>query len=77
VFVSLGDKVIWTRQVGKLLHMSPDPQLLEMISCPAADRAPLRFDADAQTLTCTSCARVYPVKDGLPVLLLDETLEVG
>lgn len=57
--------------------MSPDPQLLEMISCPATDRAPLRFDADAQTLTCTSCGRVFPVKDGLPVLLLEETLEVG
>jgi uncharacterized protein YbaR (Trm112 family) len=57
--------------------MSPDPQLLEMISCPAPDRAPLRFDADAQTLTCTSCGRVFPVRDGLPVLLLDEVLEVG
>jgi uncharacterized protein YbaR (Trm112 family) len=56
--------------------MSPDPQLLDKIACPTADRARLRFDADAQTLTCTSCGRVYPVRDGLPVLLLDETLEV-
>jgi uncharacterized protein YbaR (Trm112 family) len=56
--------------------MSPDPQLLELITCPAADRGSLRFDADAQTLTCTRCGRVYPVRDGLPVLLLDETLEV-
>jgi len=56
--------------------MSPDPLLLETIVCPAADRAPLRFDADAQKLTCTSCGRVYPVRDGLPVLLLDEKLEV-
>lgn len=56
--------------------MSPDPQLLELITCPAADRGPLRFDTDAQTLTCTSCGRVYPVRDGLPVLLLDEILEV-
>jgi uncharacterized protein len=56
--------------------MSLDPQLLEMVACPAADRAPLRYDADAETLTCTSCGRVYPVRDGLPVLLLDEALEV-
>lgn len=56
--------------------MSLDPQLLELIACPAADRSPLRYDPDAETLTCPSCGRVFPVKDGLPVLLLDETLEV-
>ena len=26
----------------------------------------------AQTLTCTECERVFPIRDGLPVLLLDE-----
>jgi uncharacterized protein len=57
--------------------MSPDPQLLEMIACPAPDHAPLRYDEQAQTLTCTSCARVFPVKDGLPVLLLDEARTPG
>jgi uncharacterized protein YbaR (Trm112 family) len=56
--------------------MSLDAELLDMIACPAPDHASLRYDADAQTLTCTSCARVYPVKDGLPVLLLDEAMEV-
>jgi len=56
--------------------MSLDPQLLEIVTCPAADRGPLRYDAAAETLTCTSCGRVFPVKDGLPVLLLDEALEV-
>ncbi|GHJ45778.1 Trm112 family protein [Catellatospora sp. KI3] len=54
--------------------MSLDPQLLEILACPAEDHAPLRHDPEAQTLTCTSCGRVYPVRDGLPVLLLDEVL---
>lgn len=56
--------------------MSLDPTLLEVIACPAPDHAPLRYDEAAQTLTCTSCSRVFPVKDGLPILLLDEAVEV-
>lgn len=51
-----------------------DPQLLEILACPSEDHAPLRVEADAQVLTCTSCGRRYPVVDGVPVLLLDEVL---
>ena len=53
-----------------------DPILLEVLACPAPDHAPLRVgapdDAEADALTCTECGRVYPVRDGIPVLLLDE-----
>lgn len=55
--------------------MSLDPLLLEMLVCPAEDHSPLRYDESEQTLTCPSCARVYQVKDGLPVLLLDEAVQ--
>jgi uncharacterized protein YbaR (Trm112 family) len=55
--------------------MSLDPLLLEVLACPAEDHAPLTYDESAQTLTCTSCARVFQVKEGLPVLLLDEALD--
>jgi len=51
-----------------------DPQLLEVLACPAPDHAPLEYDSEAQTLTCTSCGRVFPIRDGLPVLLLDEVI---
>jgi uncharacterized protein YbaR (Trm112 family) len=53
-----------------------DPVLLEVLACPAPDHAPLRpgssDDSEADALTCTECGRVYPVRDGIPVLLLDE-----
>jgi uncharacterized protein len=52
--------------------MPLDPLLLDVLACPAPDHANLRYDEEAQTLTCTSCARVYEVRDGLPILLLDE-----
>jgi uncharacterized protein YbaR (Trm112 family) len=54
--------------------MSLDPLLLEMVACPTEDRAPLRYDQEKQTMTCTSCGRVYRVDDGLPVLLVDEAV---
>jgi uncharacterized protein YbaR (Trm112 family) len=55
-----------------------DPQLLEILTCPSPDHAALKVgspdDPAADFLTCTSCGRAYPVRDGIPVLLLDEAL---
>lgn len=55
-----------------------DPQLLDILACPSADHAPLRAgtadDPAADFLTCTSCDRSFPVRDGIPVLLLDEAV---
>lgn len=48
-----------------------DPKLLAILACPADDnRPPLRLDAD--TLVCDQCGRVYPIRDGIPILLVDE-----
>lgn len=52
--------------------MSLDPTLLEILACPAEHHAPLTYDSDAQTLTCTECGRIFEVRDDIPVLLLDE-----
>jgi len=53
-----------------------DPVLLEVLACPAAHHAPLTLgapgDTEAMALTCTECGRVFPVRDGIPVLLLEE-----
>jgi uncharacterized protein YbaR (Trm112 family) len=47
--------------------------LLEILACPAC-HAPLREEADAKELVCTSdtCGLAYPVRDEIPVLLVDE-----
>ncbi|GIJ51068.1 hypothetical protein Val02_79540 [Virgisporangium aliadipatigenens] len=49
-----------------------DAALLELLRCPDQDHALLAYDAAAQTLTCTVCTRVYPVRDGIPIMLIDE-----
>jgi uncharacterized protein YbaR (Trm112 family) len=51
----------------------PDESLLDILACPRC-HAPLRADEAAAELVCTGpdCGLAYPVRDGIPVLLLDE-----
>jgi uncharacterized protein YbaR (Trm112 family) len=50
-----------------------DPTLLEILACPD-DKQPVIYqrEGDAERLTCTSCGKRYPVRDGIPVMLFDE-----
>ena len=57
--------------------MSLDPQLVEILACPDTHHTPLDYDPAAQTLTCPQCRRVFEVRDGIPILLLDEARQGG
>jgi hypothetical protein len=48
-----------------------DDWLLEILACPKC-RAQLRTDDAAGELVCTGCGLAYPVRDDIPVLLVDE-----
>ena len=45
--------------------------LLDILVCPAC-KQPLAYSAEKQTLTCGGCRRVYPIRDDIPILLVDE-----
>jgi len=47
-----------------------DAALLDLLACPSEDHAPLRQEGD--TLVCTFCASSFPIRDGIPVLLIDD-----
>jgi uncharacterized protein len=51
--------------------MDLDPTLLEIIVCPDC-HGTLAVDDAAGELVCTSCGLAYPVRDGIPILLVDE-----
>src|SRR5579864_1114142 len=55
-----------------------DDWLLEILACPAC-HAPLREDDAASELVCTNpeCGLAYPVRDDIPVLLVDEARRPG
>jgi uncharacterized protein YbaR (Trm112 family) len=54
--------------------MAIDTALLELLACPSDDHAALRVEqrAGAEVLVCTHCASIFPILDGIPVLLLDD-----
>lgn len=45
--------------------------LLEILVCPAC-RAKVELKADGSGLRCISCHRLYPLRDDIPVMLIDE-----
>ena len=51
--------------------MSIDPRLLELLVCPAC-HAEIEPVEDGNGLKCRGCGRIYPVRDGIPVMLVDE-----
>ena len=51
--------------------MAISEQLLEILVCPA-DHAKLELKSDGSGLKCVQCRRVYPIRDDIPVMLIDE-----
>ncbi len=48
-----------------------DPKLLELLVCPLT-KAPLEYDAEAQELISRQAGLAYPIRDGIPIMLVDE-----
>lgn len=50
-----------------------DKTLLEILACPKC-KSPVRLDESAQRIICTSptCGLRYPIRDDIPVMLIDE-----
>ena len=50
-----------------------NPDLLAILACPACDeRPPLELRGDY--LVCRQCQRAYPIRDEIPILLVEEAL---
>jgi LSD1 subclass zinc finger protein len=47
--------------------------LLDILVCPAC-RKPLVLKGNSESLKCSACRRVYPVRDNIPILLIDEAV---
>ncbi len=48
-----------------------DPKLLEILVCPLT-KGPLRYDAERQELISERAGLIYPIRDGIPIMLVDE-----
>jgi uncharacterized protein len=55
--------------------MTLSPKLLEILACPE-DKGPLYYLADEDVLYNPRLTRRYDVKEGIPVMLIDESTTV-
>ena len=55
----------------KVKPMAVSQELLEILACPAC-KAKVELKPDGNALKCVECKRVYPIRDDIPVMLIDE-----
>lgn len=55
----------------KVKSMAISQELLEILACPAC-KAKVELKPDGSGLKCVECKRVYPIRDDIPVMLVDE-----
>ena len=55
--------------------MTLDRGLLDKLVCPVT-RTPLRYDAAAQELVSEAAGLAYPIRDGVPVMLIEEARRI-
>ncbi len=53
--------------------MAISKDLLEILVCPVC-KATVELKSDGSGLKCVQCHRVYPVRDNIPILLVDEAV---
>ncbi len=51
--------------------MAVSQELLDILVCPAC-KVPVKLTADAQGLKCAQCRRVYPIKDDIPDMIIED-----
>jgi uncharacterized protein YbaR (Trm112 family) len=52
--------------------LAVSPELLQILVCPEC-RKPVKLTPKGDGLKCEVCRRVFPIKDDIPVMLLDES----
>ena len=53
-----------------------DPRLLAILVCPLT-KTPLSYDREKQELVSKAAGLAYPVRDGVPVMVIEEARELG
>jgi uncharacterized protein YbaR (Trm112 family) len=57
---------------GRPAPLGIAPDLWDVLACPCPEHAPVEADLDAKRIRCTRCRTTFEVRDGIPVMLLDE-----
>jgi uncharacterized protein YbaR (Trm112 family) len=55
--------------------MAINPELLEILACPKC-KGDVHLTEKEDGLVCNSCKLLYPIKDDIPVMLIDEAIPI-
>ena len=67
-----GERILWPlfeREVE--CSMGVKRELLEILACPAC-HGEVSYDEEQEIIQCQACRRQYPVRDDIPVMLIEE-----
>jgi len=56
--------------------MAISKELLEILACPKC-KGDIRLTDKGDGLVCDACRLIYPIKDDIPVMLIDEAVKIG
>ncbi len=56
--------------------MTINKELLEILACPKC-KGDIRLTEKEDGLICKKCNLLYPIKDGIPVMLINEAIPTG
>lgn len=57
------------------VNMPIDEKLLEILACPKC-KGDIRLKDDQSGLICDQCKLLYPIKDDIPIMLIDEAIKI-
>ena len=56
--------------------MAIDQELIDILACPKC-KGDIRLTEKGDGLICDACKLMYPIKDGIPVMLIDEAVKLN
>ena len=64
-----------SQETSKPSGRTIDPKLLEILVCPLT-KHPLSYDADAQELISKKARLAFPIREGIPIMLVEEARDL-
>lgn len=53
-----------------------NPELLAILACPKC-KGPVRLNEQENGLICANCALLFEIRDGIPIMLIDEAVKIN
>jgi len=66
------ERCIQQAAFGRRFPVPLDARVLDILCCPSC-RGTVRQLPDGDGLECAACRRIYPIRDGIPVMLIEES----